>query len=643
MVAAGFGVGNALQRLHAGGGPGAPAGLPAATGQDASAAEADPYTLYITDAIGQVSTLDVVVGGVFVGPDLQPMDLLDPAFDLAALHGPGGAIALATGAIPPDQRQPVIVVFESANATVDGVRQSVPTLEPLVLAGSSAVDSANSSLLMDVDLAGSLKERNGTMAFEPQLQAVYSADLAALTDSSSWGLPIAPPAVPPEALAAAQDAVRLAQKLDKAGVLPHDGVDAPGAGTGTGMGWMVQFRDVAIQQEQVLGVVNATGAVFVHAFASLPAAYVLATEEQAQLLAGSPLVERVEREEAVTYDDAESHAALRVAQVISPLTGLHDANGRDVRGAGVGVAVVDSGLDATHADLAYRPLVAGGVVAANYKMASQGAVPLPDTDTTSGHGTHVASIVAGQGVSDPAQVGVAPGATLYGFGIGEASTTVWASQAFDWILANGATLNPPIKVVTNSWETGTAYEPDSVLTRLVNKLVDNGIVVVFSAGNGAGDGSSVQTSAQCQIPRAGVICVAAYDDQGTGTRDGKVAPYSSRGSATQPATWPDISAPGTAVLGARPLVGTQTGLAVSPYAELSGTSQAAPHVAGIVALMLQADPALTPAQVETLLESTAYRFADGGAYSTSPADLGGHYAKGHGLADAYAAVKAALA
>lgn len=645
MVAAGFGVGSAIQQLQSHGPPAPIAGgVPAETSQASSQAQAEPYTLYITDAAGKVTSLNLQVGGVFVGPDQQPMDLLNPAFDLASLNGTGGALALATGAIPPDQRDPVIVVFQSASATVDGVRTAIPELEPLVLAGTSALNAgSDGGLLMDVNLTGSLKERNGTMAFEPTLQAVYTADLASLDDTSSWGLPIAPPQVPPDVSAAAHAAAAKAAALvAKTGAVPQGGVDTSSASGDTGLGWLVQFRDVAVTRDEMLTAVNASGAFFVHGFVSLPAAYVVATPEQAALLAKQPQVERVEREQAVTYDDAESLPALRVPQVTSPLTGLDDANGRDIRGAGIGVAVVDSGLDATHPDLTYRPLTPGGVVVANYKMASEGAVPLPDTDTTSGHGTNVASIVAGQGLSDPTQVGVAPGASLYGFGIGESTTTVWASQAFDWILANGASMDPPIRVVTNSWHTTTAYDPNSVITRLVNQMVDHGIVVVFSAGNDGGDGSAAKTSGECQIPRAGVICVAAFDDLGSGTRDGKVAPYSSRGAASQPSTWPDISAPGTAIRGARPLVGTQTGLAVSPYSELSGTSQAAPHVAGIVALMLQADPSLTPAQVEQLLESTAYHFTDGGAYSTSAADPGGHYAKGHGLADAYAAVKAAL-
>lgn len=646
MLASGYGVGSFMQDLTPGGNDPSSPETPALSAQESS----EPYTLYITDAIGNLSALDVKVGGVFVGPDQTPMSVLNPAFDLASLHGTGGAIPLATAAIPPDQRAPVIVIFESAQATIDGVRTTIPELAPIVLTESSALSSKGGGLLLDVDLAASLTERNGTLAFQPTLQAVYTADLAQLGDTQAWGAPLPPP--PTASLTrlatglAGDAAMEAARQLAAADLAPQSTThNVTGPDTNTGQGWMVQFRDAGITRDQMVTVLNATGALFVHAFVSLPAAYVLATDEQAALLANSSSVERIEREESVTYSDAQSHQAIRLAQVANPLTGLKDANGRPIRGTGIGVAVVDSGLDATHADLPYRPLVPGGVVGANYKLVSAVAVPTPNSDSSSGHGTHVASIVAGQGTGDPTQVGVAPGATLYGFGIGESSTTAWASQAFDWILANGATLDPPIKVVTNSWGSGTTYDPNSLLSRLTERMVDRGIVVVYAAGNSGGDGSSATTSAQCQIPRAGVICVAAYDDLGTGVRDGTIAPYSSRGAIGQPNSWPDLSAPGTAVRGARPLAGAQTGVAVSPYADLSGTSMAAPHVAGIVALMLQADGALTPAQVHAILKSSAYKFADGGAYvsSADPAANGSHHAKGHGLADAYAAVVAALA
>lgn len=639
MLAAGFGVGSFLQDGFGAASPGGAKGR-------ASQSDAEPFNLYITDAVGELTALDVKVGGIFVGPDQVPMTVLNPAFDLAGLHGPGDAIPLATAAVPPDQREPVIVVFESAVATVDGVAQAIPQLAPLVLGGTAGLAQEGTSLLMDVNLAASLTERNGTLAFQPTLQAVYTADLAEVSDAASWGLPIEPPRPVNAGLGpglAGEAARRAASTLAAVGAAPQ-GTNATGDLPQHALGWMVQFKDAAISREQMLTALNATGVVFVHALVSLPAAYVLATDEQAALLAQSPAVERVEREEAITYHDAASKAAMRLPDVQNPLTGLKDARGRPILGTGIGVAVVDSGIDATHPDLPYAPLVPGGVVRANYKVVSQLAVPTPNSDTTSGHGTHVASIVAGQGTSDPAQTGVAPGATLYGLGIGESATTVWASQAFDWILANGGAMDPPIRVVTNSWSSGTNYDPDSVLTRLTNRLVDQGVVVVFSAGNAGGDGTSALTSAQCQIPRPGVICVAAFDDQGTGSRDGLLPSYTSRGATGRPETWPDVSAPGSAVRAARPLVGLQTGLATSSYVELTGTSQAAPHVAGLVALMLQADGALTPAQVELILKATAYKYGDGGAYSTSgdPRAWQSHHAKGHGLVDAHAAVKAAL-
>lgn len=637
FLAAGFGMGNLLQETN-----GAPA-FAGATPQDlgqppAQQAPSEPFTLYITDA-GQVTALDVQIGGVFVGPDLVPMQVLNPAFDLAGLQGPGEAIPLATGAIPEDMRAPVVVVFERARATIDGVASEIPLLAPLVLSGSSGLTADTKSLLMDINVTSSIKESNGTLAFQPTLQAIYTADVTNVTDPAHWSeahdihtdvlAPFGPAGLAGDAAKSAAAALPVSTGLGK---------DPLAAVPSAGLGWMVQFADGNVTHERMVEAVNATGAVFVHAMVALPVAYVLATEDQARMLEENPFVVYVEREETVTYHDAASHQALRMPSVTHPLTGLKDASGRPIRGTGVGVAVIDSGVDATHPDLPYAPLVPGGVVRANYKMASQAAAPTPNSDTTSGHGTHVASIVAGQGTSDPAQVGVAPGVSLYGFGIGESSTTVWAAQAFDWIATNGPSQDPPIRVVTNSWSTGTAYSPDSILTQFVNHLVDQGVVVVFSAGNLGGDGSGVNTSAQCQIPKPGVVCVAAFDDQGTGSRDGKLPSYTSRGGRDHPSTWPDVSAPGTSVNAARPLVGLQTGLAVSSYTELTGTSQAAPHVAGVAALMLQADGHLTPAQVESLLKATAYKYTDGGAYTN-----GSHLAKGHGLVDSYAAVIAALA
>src|SRR5690606_20607979 len=125
-------------------------------------------------------------------------------------------------------------------------------------------------------------------------------------------------------------------------------------------------------------------------------------------------------------------------------------------------------------------------------------------------------------------------------------------------------------------------------------------------------------------------------DQGTGGRDGITSDFSSRGAIDLPNTWPDLSAPGTDIIAAcrltLPVCATGATGAPDPlnYAMLSGTSMAAPHVAGVAAPVLQVNPDLTPAEVEDILVSTASGDAPG-------------WEQGAGLVDAVAAVQAAAA
>lgn len=368
--------------------------------------------------------------------------------------------------------------------------------------------------------------------------------------------------------------------------------------------------------------------------------------------------------------DDTSGWAMRVEQVQRAVGNgpYRDAAGRIIDGSGVGVAVVDSGVDGTHPDLASRVVrnvkvkCSTPVLQNTTTMLCFGpvvSVPLPDTDLTGGHGTHVAGIVAGDGTSSNGTFrGTAPGASLYGYAVGDGESIFdfdVAAAFQDIIDTNAAGTNVPrIRIATNSWgdTAGTAYDPNDILSLLTKKLVDNGVTVLFAAGNGdstnnGGAGADDRLSSTAKDPTPGVIAVANYDDAGTGTRDGSLSSSSSRGKKGVPTQYPDLSAPGTTITSTcrvyKPICDLGATTAWAPdYATLSGTSMATPAVAGIVALVLQARPELTPAQVEDVLQDTAYRFGTAVSYEDDPQNIGGKtsFDKGAGLVDAQAALDA---
>ncbi|MEV4658789.1 S8 family serine peptidase [Micromonospora sp. NPDC049301] len=277
-----------------------------------------------------------------------------------------------------------------------------------------------------------------------------------------------------------------------------------------------------------------------------------------------------------------------------------------------------------------------------------------DTDTLSagGHGTHVAGIVAGRDttLTDGTRLhGAAPDATLISLSVGAGLSIFGADSALNWVLdhhLNPCAGCPPIKVSNNSYgpSGGGAFDPNSATTKLQRALAAEGVITVWAAGNDGPDNSA--TNPPGQDPTPGILMVASYDDHGTGTRDGSVSTFSSRGAAGHPETYPDVSAPGSNITSAcRPyLLICSTGLDphngpgpldLGTFNTISGTSMATPHVVGIVTQLFQVAPNATPAQVEDALKATAYKFTDGAAYQTV-----GPYTtavdKGTGLVDAYA-------
>jgi serine protease AprX len=416
--------------------------------------------------------------------------------------------------------------------------------------------------------------------------------------------------------------------------------------------------------------VQATGMRSITEFEKIGVVVASGTGGQVEAARSEPGVTYLEGNSPIEFFDQTSNTATRGAEAVSSLTG---ANGQPLDGSGVSVAVIDSGVDPTHPFLQNSD--GSSAVVASYKSvcldesttSSDCVVQVPtvlDTDTISGggHGTHVNGIVAGRPttLSDGTRLqGAAPGASLVDISTGAVLLIVGADSALNWVLEHHdapcgpgvpASTCPPIKVTNNSYGPtgGGAFDPNSATVKLQDALAAEGVVTVWAVGNDGGDGSSSLTNPPGQDPTGGIISVASYFDQDTGTRDGTVSDYSSRGDASDPSTWPDLSAPGENITSScrlyLPICSTglapQNGpgpLDIGTFNTISGTSMAAPHIAGIVAQLFQADPSATPAEIEAALKGSTYKYTNGAAYQTA----GGYstsFDKGTGLVDVVAAV-----
>jgi serine protease AprX len=388
----------------------------------------------------------------------------------------------------------------------------------------------------------------------------------------------------------------------------------------------------------------------VHGFVAVPAAVVNAPDGLVPLLRRLPGVRGVWANETYQPLMSGATAASRAREV-------WDALGWT--GAGVTIAVIDAGVDGSHPDLCAAATFCKGTpikVVENVKVVGRQdvvgdpVVYLEDqisTDSTSGHGSHVAGIAAGWGTASetPGKYrGVAHGASIVGYGTGEAVEAVNVLGAYDHAISHADELG--IKVINNSWGPGafTDYDPEHPVNRATDAAWAAGINVVFGSGN---DGTRTDSLNMFSAhPRA--ISVAG------GRKDGQQAFFSSKGV---PGSWlwhPTVMAPGESITSVRALTGFTINAADasagqgnpdapsqndSPYyASSSGTSMAAPHVAGVIALVQQASRAtrgvwLTPLEVRNLLQNTARSMLP--SYQ--------HYSAGAGYVDAFAAAQAAAA
>jgi serine protease AprX len=361
---------------------------------------------------------------------------------------------------------------------------------------------------------------------------------------------------------------------------------------------------------QALGILGGTR------FRRLPMVVVNATRDQIVRIAALPAVRSVFADRTLSWLDAESRALIGLDEVAADLS-LPRPGGLPLSGAGVTIAVLDSGVDATHPDLPFGSKVTGNVRLApatgvglgfSYPVAVEG---LPDTDLVLGHGTAVASVAAGTGLaSGGAHRGVAPGASILGLSAGDLFI-VHVLEGFDYILENAARYG--VRVVNCSWGTEGWFDPDDPVNIATRLLYDAGITVVFAVGNQGPAADTLNPYAAAPW----VIGVASS------RKDGRLSAFSSRGIFEEVLYHPTIMAPGEAITVASPVV--LNGGAY--YATESGTSFAAPHVAGVVALMLQARPDLTPGAIKRLLQATA-----------TPVLVRDRSEVGAGLLDAWAAI-----
>ncbi|MGV9313079.1 S8 family peptidase [Streptomyces sp. NPDC003691] len=258
---------------------------------------------------------------------------------------------------------------------------------------------------------------------------------------------------------------------------------------------------------------------------------------------------------------------------------------RNLDGTGVKIAVLDTGIDSTHPDLAGRV-----VAEKNFSRA-------PGLKDLQGHGTHVASIAAGTGKKDARFKGVAPGAELINAkvlddsGSGEDSGIV---AGIDWAVAQGANI---LNLSLGGWD---GPEIDA-LEAQINKLsAEKGVLFAVAAGNYGPEPGSVDSPGSAEA----ALTVGAVDD------NDKLAGF----SAVGPRNWdsglkPDVTAPGVATTAAS--IAGAPGQNPPGYISMDGTSMATPHAAGAAALLKQKNRDWTGAQLKSALMGSA----KGGAYS----------------------------
>ena len=266
-------------------------------------------------------------------------------------------------------------------------------------------------------------------------------------------------------------------------------------------------------------------------------------------------------------------------EVSVPLVGAPEAWAAGHDGSGARVAVLDTGIDAEHPDVA------------DVVTEAVSFVPGEEVTDVNGHGTHVAATVAGSGAaSNGTHTGVAPGAeVVVGKVLSDAGTgqDSWIIAGMEWAVTDGGA-----DIVSMSLGDDERNDQDNPMAQAVNELSErHDALFVIAAGNSGAKGT-IGTPGTAEA----ALTIAATDD------DDDLAPFSSRGPrGLDDGLKPDMAAPGVGITAARSQYSSGSGL----FKTLSGTSMATPHVAGAAAILVGAHPDWSASRLKSALMSSA--------------------------------------
>ena len=310
-------------------------------------------------------------------------------------------------------------------------------------------------------------------------------------------------------------------------------------------------------------------------------------------------LQRDPRVRAVTIDDGGSGALVQSI----PLVGADVAHLHGHDGSGVTVAVLDTGIDLNHTSFTGR--IVGERCFCNPACCPDGQATQSGAGSAMddhGHGTHVSSIVAGTN-------GVAPAAKIVAVKVMDRnnsfSGTTQLFQALEWILLS----RPDVQVINMSLGTNARFASSPAcdataiglgLKPVVDELRARGVLIAASTGNqGSITGTQIPS---CMTPVLGIG--ATYDSAGTFSSSSCTETVTAADTVTcftNSTDAIDVVAPGSRITAARLTGGETTSV---------GTSMAAPHVAGTIALMLQIDPTLNANAIERILKATGRAVTD---------------------------------